>query len=227
MTSFGLKIIALISMLCDHVSYLILDTPNYLNIIGRIAFPIFAFQISEGYTHTKNLKKYILRLFIFAIISQIPFTLFLYSLGINDFSFNVFFTLLLGLLSITIYDKIKDKYNKYLGFIPVIALIILAQILKCDYGWYGVTLIFLFYLFKEKRLLMNISAISLIFIKYLITFTNEPHIYYLYFILGAITSLIFINLYDNKKGKNIKHFLYVFYPLHLLILALIKMYILN
>ena len=227
MTSFGLKIIALISMLCDHVSYVILDTPNYLNIIGRIAFPIFAFQISEGYAHTKNLKKYILRLFIFAIISQIPFTLFLYSLGINDFSFNVFFTLLLGLLSITIYDKIKDKYNKYLGFIPVIALIILAQILKCDYGWYGVTLIFLFYLFKENRLLMNISAISLIFIKYLITFTNEPHIYYLYFILGAITSLIFINLYNNKKGKNIKHFLYVFYPLHLLILALIKMYILN
>ena len=223
MTSFGLKIIALISMFCDHIGYAILDTPNYFNIIGRIAFPIFAFQISEGYKYTKNLGKYFLRLSLFAIISQIPFTIFLISIGNTNFSLNVFFTLLLGLLSITIYDKIKDIYNsRYLGFIPVILLAIIAQFLKCDYGFYGVFLIFLFYCFKENRLLMNISVVCLIFLKYLINFIKVSHIYQLYFSFGTILSLIFINLYNNKKGKNIKYLLYIFYPLHLLILALIS-----
>ena len=72
MSAFVLKIIALISMLCDHSSYLIYGKFSFLNYIGRLAFPIFAFQISEGYIHTKNLKRYFLRLFLFAIISQAP-----------------------------------------------------------------------------------------------------------------------------------------------------------
>ena len=142
-----------------------LGSPSYLNIIGRIAFPIFAFQISEGYKHTKNLKMYFLRLFIFALVSQIAFMLFRISIGLTNFELNIFFTLLLGLSSITIYDKIKQKYNnKYLGILPVILLIILGQILKCDYGWYGVAIIFLFYLFKDNKVYMNIGIITTIII---------------------------------------------------------------
>ena len=109
MTSFELKIVALISMLCDHTGLVFLGSPTYFNVIGRIAFPIFAFQISEGYTHTKNLKKYILRLIIFALTSQLPFVLFRNSVELTSFSLNIFFTLLLGLLSITIYDKCKSE----------------------------------------------------------------------------------------------------------------------
>ena len=71
MTSFVLKIIALITMFCDHFGDAFIGHTSALNVIGRIAFPIFAFQISEGYIHTKNIKKYIARLLIFAIISQI------------------------------------------------------------------------------------------------------------------------------------------------------------
>ena len=218
MTSYVLKVIALISMFCDHSGYIFLGSISYLNIIGRIAFPIFAFQISEGYKHTKNIQKYILRLFVFSFISQIPFTLFLKSIGNTGFSLNVFFTLLLGLISIVIYDNIKNKYNnKFLGFIPVILLSIIAHFLKCDYGWYGVILIFTFYLFKANKFLMNTGVICLMSIKYLIDFVKTPSIYYLYFYFGAIFSLIFINLYNNKKGKNIKYLLYIFYPLHLII----------
>jgi len=76
MSSFVLKIIAIITMFIDHVGYAIFGKFSFFNYIGRIAFPIFAFQISEGYSHTKDLKKYFLRLFIFAIISQVPFMLF-------------------------------------------------------------------------------------------------------------------------------------------------------
>ena len=166
---------------------------------------------------------YFLRLLIFALVSQIAFMLFRISIGLTNFELNIFFTLLLGLSSITIYDKIKQKYNnKYLGILPVILLIILGQILKCDYGWYGVAIIFLFYLFKDNKVYMNIGIITTIIIKYLSDYIHIPNIYQLYFSISAMYSLLFINLYNNKKGKNIKYLLYIFYPLHLIILALIR-----
>lgn len=108
MSSFVLKTIAIITMFADHIGYAIFGHFSCFNYIGRIAFPIFAFQISEGYIHTKNLKKYSFRLFIFALISQIPFMLF-HSIISSDFYLNIFFTLLLGLSCIYIYDKSKYK----------------------------------------------------------------------------------------------------------------------
>jgi len=111
MSSFVLKLIAVFTMACDHFSYLIFGKFSFLNIIGRIAFPIFAYQITEGYIHTHSLKQYFLRLFMFALISQIPFMLFL-SIISSGFHLNIFFTLLLGLLSILIFDKLdKLKYK--------------------------------------------------------------------------------------------------------------------
>ncbi|MFR5765728.1 MAG: TraX family protein [Clostridia bacterium] len=106
MTSFVLKIIALITMFIDHLGYAIYGKFSYLNYIGRIAFPIFAFQISEGFVHTKNIKKYFIRLLVFAIISQLPFMLFLSTFSKNIYELNIFFTLSFGLLAIFIFDKI-------------------------------------------------------------------------------------------------------------------------
>ena len=94
MSAFVLKIIAAFFMICDHSSYVIFGHSSFLNYIGRFAFPIFAYQISEGYVYTHNLKKYFLRLFVFALVSQIPFMLFL-SIFYNGFKLNIFFTLCL------------------------------------------------------------------------------------------------------------------------------------
>lgn len=206
------------------LGHIFLGRPTFFNVIGRIAFPIFAFQITEGYIHTKNLKQYFLRLGIFALISQIPFMIFLNSIGINKFTLNIFFTLILGLLCITIYNKSK---NKSLGILLVLLLMILSELLKCDYGYYGIALTFLFYLFKNKKSYMNISVTFLIIVKYFIDYINKPHIYQIYLAIGTILSLLFINLYNNKKGKNIKYLLYIFYPLHLIILSILKIFILN
>ena len=101
MSSFVLKVIAIITMFCDHFGDAFIGHTSFFNLIGRIAFPIFAFQITEGYIHTKSLKKYMTRLGIFAIISQIPFILFIRKfINPTSISLNVFFTLFLGLLSI-------------------------------------------------------------------------------------------------------------------------------
>lgn len=244
MTSFALKIIALISMFCDHFGNAYLKHFSIFNLIGRIAFPIFAFQISEGYVHTKNLKKYFLRLGIFALVSQIPFSLFLHKfLDSNLLSLNVFFTLFLGLLAIYLYDyviKIFKKYkknkdlnnstmkinwfhlDKIIGLIIVILIAYIAQLLNTDYGAWGVILVFAFYIFKDKKILRFIAFTLLVIIKYLPSLIQSNfHYIYILMTFSTLLPILFIDLYNGKQGKKIKYLLYWFYPIHLLLLYLI------
>ena len=225
MTSFLLKIIGIISMICDHSSDAIIGNFSNLNLIGRFAFPIFAFQAANGYTHTRNLKNYMIRLLIFAIISQIPFMLFISTYS-NNFSLNIFFTLLLGICSLYFYDKIN---NKILGFAAVIAISIIAQLIKVDYGAFGVLSVFLFYLFKDDKLKMLITFLLLCIGKYTIYTIQAPILYEYYIKLGVFTffAIIPILFFNNKQGPKLKYFFYVFYPLHLIILWAIHMFFLK
>lgn len=218
MSSFALKMIAVISMCFDHFGYLIFNGSfSWCNFLGRLAFPIFAFQISEGYEHTHNLKKYFWKLFIFAIISQIPFNLFQYSFGF-DFSLNIFFTLLLGLSAICAFDKIP---NKFVGLLVSGLCIYLGNVLNVDYGYWGVLIIFAFYIFKKHTVLTVVGFLALVLLKYL-PFLINYNFYYAYVILAIATflSIVPILLYNGKLGPKTKYFLYIFYPLHLTIIAL-------
>ena len=215
MSSFVLKIIAIVTMFIDHIGYAIFGNFSFFNYIGRIAFPIFAFQISEGYIHTKNLKKYFLRLFIFALISQIPFMLFGKIIS-NDFTLNIFFTLLLGLTSIYIYDKSK---HKIIGIISAILIGFLANFSHCDYGFYGVAIIFLFYVFKNDIIKSSIFFMIATIIRYIIPILKYSfHEVYLNLLICTLVPIIFISLYNGKKGKDTKYLLYLFYPIHLLLI---------
>ena len=215
MTSFCLKIIACITMFIDHVGYLVFKVKqSFFNYIGRISFPIFAFQIGEGYTHTKNLKKYLFRLLAFAIISQIPFYLYCNQI-FNNVGLNVFFTLLFGLISIIIYDKLS---NKMISIPLCICLAFIAEFAGFDYGFYGVIVVLLFYIFRNKKLLMNLAFILSTLIKYGYYIAKYKQLNkFPILCVWTISSLIFINLYNKKQGKKIKYFLYIFYPVHLLI----------
>lgn len=232
-TSFSLKIIALITMFCDHFGDALVGHFSFWNLIGRIAFPIFAFQISEGYVHTKNLKKYFMRLFAFALISQIPFHLFLQKfLPTATSSLNIFFTLLLGLGSITIYDYFSKVENREFGFqifgfevkkivgiISVLLIAYIANLLHTDYGFWGVVVIFNFYLFKNDKLAMIISYICLWVIRYgILILKNGFYMQYIYLAICTILPIIFISLYNGKQGYKIRYLLYLFYPMHLLLL---------
>ena len=216
MNAFHLKIIAVISMLFDHVGYF-LNSGNFTfaNYLGRLAFPIFAFQISEGYIHTKNLKKYLSRLGIFALISQIPFMLFEYSIGF-DYTLNIFFTLFLGLLCIIAFDKLD---NKFLSLLIIFVLCFIGEYIKVDYGYWGILLILLFFVFKNNKLLMVLSFLLMCIYKYLPYLINYNfHYAYIIITIATFTSIIPILLYNGKLGLKTKYLLYIFYPLHLLIL---------
>ena len=252
MSSFVVKLIAIITMLCDHSGDAIIGHFSILNIIGRIAFPLFCFQIVVGYKHTKNVKKYLLRLFVFGLISQIPFSLFTYSyLGRFDL-LNVYFTLTLGLLAVYILDTSPKKY-KPIAVILNIFLMAIAEFAQTDYGWFGVCLIICIYLFyndKKESVVStfisnnvtpesirqksetsityfnnNILFAIVFFTLLLIKFSNYFVIgsYYLGIvqIIGTFFPIVFMLLYNGKKGPSIKYVFYAFYPVHLLILVAI------
>ncbi len=162
MSSFVLKIIAMVTMFCDHLGYALFNQFSYFNYIGRLSFPIFAFGISEGYSHTRSKKNYAIRLFLFGLVSQVPFMWF-NSMFRVDFTLNIFFTLLIGLIAIIGYEQCK---NKSIGLLLVACLACTADFLKTDYGSFGVLMIFIFHIFKDKKWLMNLSYIALCLIKY-------------------------------------------------------------
>ena len=257
MSSFVIKLIAIITMLCDHSGDAILGRFSFFNVIGRIAFPLFCFQIVIGYKHTKNVNKYFLRLFLFGIISQIPFSLFTYLyLGRFDM-LNVFFTLAIGLLAIYVLDVFPIKYKAFALIIDIV-LMILAEFAQTDYGWFGVCLIICIYLFyKDKSLnlidqnsvakvsnlsqnpvvakkhensityfnnnvLFTIVFLGLIVIKYSNYIALGSYNLALLLIAGTFFSIVFMLLYNGKKGPSLKYLFYAFYPVHLLILAMLN-----
>lgn len=222
MSSFVLKMIAVISMCFDHFGYYIYGgTFSWCNYLGRLAFPIFAFQISEGYEHTHNLKKYFWKLFLFAIISQLPFNLFEYAFGM-ELHLNIFFTLLLGLLAICLYDKSK---NKIIGLLGSAICIIIGELLKVDYGYWGVLLVFSFFILKKNKILLPLGYLAIILLKY-IPLLIQSNYYYPYYLLATFTflSIIPILLYNGKLGPKTKYLLYIFYPLHLFIIAIATLF---
>ena len=227
MSSFLLKIIACFTMLLCHIPFVYPQYSVPLIYIGKISFPLYAFLISEGYVHTRNFSKYLTRLIVFGVISQIPAYLLFVGKSFNGLYLNIFFTLALGLLGIRIYDKIKSKYIS----IPLIILLsVIAELLKFDYGAFGVLMIVCFYVFKRIKLNMVISQMFLMFILYMkkmsyYTFSLFNLQYILFQLLFSVISLAIILTYNGKKGKSsskIKLMFYCFYPVHLIILDLLK-----
>lgn len=217
MSVFYIKIIACLSMMLDHIRYAIPETNNIFTIIlGRTAFPLYTFLITQGYIHTSDLKKYIKRLILFGLISQLPFMLFRTLLG-EWKMLNIMFTLLLGICSIIAYDKIDKKYIS----LPIcILFIFLGEILNVDYGWFGVSLVLLMYIFKNNKIFFSITYICLIITYLLIAKVNMLN--FIVYFIAYIIPLILIMFYNGKLGKKIKYFYYWFYPVHMIIYYLIN-----
>lgn len=205
MTTFSLKIIAIIAMLIDHVGALFFTHNMTLRIIGRLTMPIMCFFIGEGYRHTSNVNKYISRLFLFAIISE-PFFDYGFAGEIYWYNQNVFFTLALGLVCIYIYDK-----NKWAGLLAVCVLGYVADAIYCDYGLYGVLLVVSMYALGSTKLgLFAALAITTLMFNPIGSIQSY-----------AIFAIVPLAFYNGKLGPKMKYLFYIFYPAHLLALGLI------
>lgn len=229
-----LKIFACIIMLIDHIGAAVIyygfhfdDKANppadkirtlyiFMRLTGRLAFPIFCFLIVEGYKHTRNVWKYLRNLLIFGLISEVPFDL---AFNVKFFylkSQNVYFTLALGLLMVIAFDKMTQGNFLKAGLKRQAAAIALAAIpvalgflLQTDYGGLGVLLIFTFYLFGKNEMLGVVTNVATL------TFINPTE-------LLSCFDFYLIKKYNGQKGISLKYFFYLYYPVHLLILVVIR-----
>ena len=215
LSNFDLKLIAIITMTIDHIG-VVFGTLfyNFLRAVGRLSFPIFAFLLTEGYIHTKSFGKYFLRVLVLAIISEVIYDYVFFGSFIYMNANNIFFTLALGLL--TLFLLVKNKVDLFI-ILPITYLLIIVimgligEFFNFSYGMLGILVISFFYLFKNNfpLIVISISLVTLIF--------GEPMQYF------SLFSLILIYFYNRKLGKGCKIFFYLYYPLHILVLELIKL----
>jgi protein traX len=221
-----LKYIAFLSMLADHVNkaliYPFLSGEGILqrisdafDILGRIAFPLFAFFLVEGFFKTGNRKKYLASLLIFGIISEIPFDMALSGVFFEPNSNNIMFTLALMLITIWIIDTLKEKMqnmSKYIwypfSFVIVGIMCIISMVTGLDYEYHAIMIGYLFYIFYNKR-------VFAIFLGYLAIFKE----------VWSLLGFSLILTYNGKRGKQNKLFNYCFYPVHLLILGILRIFL--
>ena len=217
-----LKIIAMVSMVFDHVGDMFFPEMTWMRMVGRLAMPIFAFCITEGYIHTRDKKKYLLRMGIFALISEVPFDLaFDGKIGFSHQ--NIMLSFFISIVALMLFDLIrgakiesKGRYSVWrtiLGILVVIVMAAVAMFVKADYTMFAVGSVFLFYVFKDVNLFVRpIPGVAFLAVTRTMGY---------YCTMGL--SIIPLLLYNGKKGKGLKWLFYVFYPGHLLLLYVIKL----
>lgn len=232
MTGFTLKIIATILMVIDHIGFFASDRlPITFRYIGRLSMPIFAFMLVQGFIHTRNVNKYIKRLFITGGIISIMNTIVSYigcnvgkTYTLSPLQPNIFVSMGLALSILLFIKKIKEiiftdkKDINYLHlFMYIIGILCLSIIsLFTEYKFLIIGIILIFYYTRNNKILMSISYIvgSLI-----LSTIFYPSIQYF-----MIFSLPIILLYNGKKGYSSptnKYFFYIFYPIHIYLLYFI------
>lgn len=222
-----LKYLAAFFMFIDHFSLLFLSYGSLVYFIGRgigrLAAPIFFWAISEGALHTRNIKKYFLNILIFGLVVQLIYAIAMgESHSVIDLisqNKNIFLTLSLGLLGIMIIKKYPEQ--KILQGVSTLLLCVTGEIINVDYGWYGVAFIILFYLLKENRIKLVASLILINIIRFVLLYKTVELVPNAIQFLSLLT-LPLIFMYDGKRGNGNKYFFYLFYPLHLGLLYLLK-----
>ena len=218
-----LKYIAFLSMLIDHTNNalitpmldgkgLLLHVFNLFSILGRIAFPIFICFIVEGFFKTSSRKRYLITLLAFGMISEVPFDMFTSKTFFSPYWNNMMFTLALCLITIWMIDSLKEKIsNKIVWHIVSIVVVAIcsavAMALSLDYDYHAIIVAYLFYIFYDRPVL-GAALGYLSIIKEL----------YSFFGFGIVLT------YNGERGRQYKWFNYLFYPVHILILGMLRFY---
>lgn len=213
-----LKITAMLSMLCDHIAFVLVPAESYpslyyfMRAVGRIAFPLFCFMLVEGFIYTHNREKYIIRLAVFAVISEIPFDLSAGGGVLCWDSQNVMWTLLIGFIVMYAINKAGEIYIAKI--FAILAGGAVAYIMHTDYSIFGVFIIAVLYIYRYNR------KMGMVIMGILILSQSSIEMY-------AVLSIpIILNYSPDKNNIRLpKYFFYAFYPAHLFILYIIRCYI--
>lgn len=205
-----MQVVAMITMLVDHIGALFFPETSLFRIVGRIAFPLYCWFLVQGYRYTRDHKRYMLRLLWLACLSQVP-----YSLAMQTWELNVIFTLLLSLVGMYVMDRVQSENRKVALIACVLAA---ATLIPMDYGLYGVLLIFVFRYLEQWKMIAGHLLVNLIFT----VLYGSGYLIQMYSLIGT-----FLIVYPLPLRFEFHYrWLYrSFYPVHLLLLFLIYMWI--
>ena len=218
-----LKLIACITMLIDHIGAVFFPSAMFLRVIGRLSFPIYCFLLVEGAAHTRHAGRYALRLLICAVVSELPHDLAFYGRLTLD-SLSVMANLLIGFGMLWVMGKTKWWWLK-VAYVSV--AMVLARVLNANYDYYGIVVIAVFGLTRGKPFAWVFQTIALAVLFWMMPSAKIPlGDFYVPVQFFGVLALIPILLYSGRKvsgNKWVQWGFYLFYPLHLLVLYLIKL----
>ena len=235
-TSLALHVMAMLFMLCDHLWAVVVPGQNWMTCVGRIAFPLFAFLIVEGYFHTSSLKRYVGRLLLFAVLSEIPFNLVMGSSILYPLHQNVLWTFLISIGLIWLNEKARQTGRLWVWILVGVGTVLLGYILgiitMVDFQCGGVLTVLTFYFFRGRKwwnFLGQLVLLAYINLEMLGGLAYEVRLFGGIFYIAqqgfALLALLPIWLYRGKQGphsKLLQYACYAFYPVHLLALGLIQ-----
>ena len=239
LTAAVLHIIAMTLMLMDHLLATLLPAREWLTCAGRVAFPIFAFMAVEGYFHTRSFKKYILRMLLFAVLSEIPFDLMYGGTWFYPVHQNVLWTFLLGLLGVWLMEQVRKKGKTWMYLLVCVLVVpaglVLGTLCMVDYYGVGVLTVFVFYFLHGRKwwcFLGQLAALYWLNVELLGGLMYPVQLFGMEFELCqqglALLALIPIWLYRGRQGYHSKPFQYLcyaFYPVHMLLLVVVLNFI--
>lgn len=239
LTAAVLHIIAMTLMLMDHLWATLLPAKEWLTCAGRVAFPIFAFMAVEGYFHTRSFKKYILRMLLFAVLSEIPFDLMYGGTWFYPVHQNVLWTFLLSLLGVWLMEQVRKKGKTWMYLLVCVLVVpaglVLGTLCMVDYYGVGVLTVFVFYFLHGRKwwcFLGQLAALYWLNVELLGGLMYPVQLFGMEFELCqqglALLALIPIWLYRGRQGYHSKPFQYLcyaFYPVHMLLLVVVLNFI--
>ena len=211
-----LKLIAMASMVLDHVGDSFFPDQVWMRVLGRIAMPVFAFCISEGFAHTHDKQRYLLRMGIFSLVSEVPFDLVTAGVPLESSHQNIMATFFWAIRGLMLFERITGegapKSREAAGFIMLAVFAMLSVLLGLDYNMLGCGLIFVFYLLRGKGLEIEAAAGAVYH-----ALLRNMGIYW-FGLLGFLPILS----YNGQRGRGLKWLFYLFYPGHLLLIWLVR-----
>ncbi len=231
-----LKLIATCFMLIDHMGMVFFQEVVGFRMIGRLAMPLFAYSLARGFSKTKALGDYKKRLAIFALLSQIPYGVMNYAAYRTPeslFRLNIGFTFLAALWVLSFYRDLKEclfrkKEAKLYKLIQIgglgissIALLVLATVLQCDYGAYGILLVLTFYegyICQKNPYLTSYLILGIT----LLMGVSMGSSWMVMQVGGGLLGFLFVLFVKDSYLPRLKYFFYVIYPLHMLLFGLVK-----
>lgn len=223
MSSFLLRLIALLAMFADHAGLALFPAVGAFRCVGRLAFPLYCFLLAQGYLHTRNLRAYAVRLLLLALLSEIPFDLLIFASPVSSVEQNVLFSLLLGLLALYAADALRDRpLHAWLG---VMSICVAAMAANVSYGWLGPVLCLAAYFGRNDRRRLTLSMLGALGLYSLSLALSGVAASWVLVSLCAPLALIPMLLYSGKPGPRFPLLTFLFYaayPLHLAALVILR-----